>query len=151
MKATHRRLLNMCVDTLKGLHFNPENIMVTGSIALDAVGILPENRFAHDFDFVIKMDDQTWRCMKLIEAINRADLGESVDERYPDRKDVIFLSVNGFIMNIWKYDGGDWSEIKDAETGIYIATADNTIKAKKRYARSKDYQDINEIVKTILL
>ena len=65
-------------------------------------------------------------------------------------KKTIFFNVNGLIINIWQYDGNDWSGIKDSETGIYVATPDHIISAKKKYGRPKDFKDINEIIKTVL-
>lgn len=153
MKETHRKLLNKCVDVLKGLHFKPEDIMITGSVSLDLLGVLPENRVAHDVDLIIKMDEQTWRCMKLIEAINLADDENEKFKDYdsPARMHTIFLKVDGLVLNIWKYDEGtDWSEIKDTETGVYVATVEHTIEAKKKYARDKDFKDIYEIIKGLL-
>ena len=145
MKRLHRNYLNKGVDILKRLHFRPENIMVTGSVALDLLGLLPEDRFAHDIDFIIKMDDQTWRCLKLIEAIYS---DENIKE-YPDRYNTVFLKADGLTLNIWKQDN-DWSEIKDSVTGVRIATADQIIQEKKKYGRPKDYKDINDIIKNLL-
>ena len=119
MNNQNKYFLQKAVKALKELHFKPENIMVTGSIALDAQGV--SNRIAHDVDLIIKMDEQTWRCLKLIEAINLTDDEVKVPKDYdsPERKNTIFLNVDGLILNIWKYDEGtDWSEIKDAETGV---------------------------------
>jgi hypothetical protein len=136
------------VNVLKALHFKPENIMVTGSEALNLLGLLPSNRFIHDIDFVVKMDDQSWRCMKLIEAINNSN-DNNLD--YPGRKDTIFLNANGVVINIWKYTpDSDWSSVKDEGTGVMVATVDHIIKAKKTYGRPKDFQDIADICKNIL-
>lgn len=151
MNNQNRYFLQKAVKALKELHFKPENIMVTGSIALDAQGV--SNRIAHDVDLIIKMDEQTWRCMKLLEAISLADDETKAPKDYdsPARKKTIFLNVDGLILNIWKYDEGtDWSEIKDAETGVYVATVNHIITAKKNYARDKDFKDIYEIVKGLL-
>ena len=151
MNNQNRYFLQKAVKALKELHFKPENIMVTGSIALDMQGV--SNRVAHDIDLIIKMDEQTWRCMKLLEAINLADDEVKAPKDYDSqaRKRMIFLNVDGLILNIWKYDGGsDWSEIKDAETGVYVATVNHIIKAKKKYARDKDFKDIYEIIKGLV-
>ena len=151
MNSKNRVKLNKAVEILNGLHFKNENIMVTGSIALDMQGV--SNRVAHDIDLIIKMDEQTWRCMKLLEAINLADDEVKAPKDYDTqtRKKMIFLNVDGLILNIWKYDEGtDWSEIKDAETGVYVATVNHIIKAKKKYARDKDFKDIYEIIKKLL-
>ena len=151
MNNQNRVKLNKAVEIMNGLHFKNENIMVTGSIALDAQGV--SNRVAHDIDLIIKMDEQTWRCLKLIEAINLADDEVKTSKDYDpiSRKKIIFLNVDGLILNIWKYDEeSDWSCIKDSETGVYVATVNNIIEAKKKYARNKDFKDIYEIVKGLL-
>lgn len=152
MNNQNRYFLQKAVKALKELHFKPENIMVTGSIALDVQGLLTD-RIAHDVDLIIKMDEQTWRCMKLLEAINLADDEDKVSKDYDSqtRKRMIFLNVDGLVLNIWKYDEGtDWSCIKDSETGVYVATVNHIIKAKKKYARDKDFKDIYEIIKGLI-
>ena len=150
MNIKNRVKLNKAIEILNGLHFKNENIMVTGSIALDAQGV--SNRIAHDVDFIIKMDEQAWRCLKLIEAINLDDEDEaSKDYDLSERKKMIILNVDSLVLNIWKYDEGtDWSEIKDAETGVYVATVNHIIKAKKKYSRDKDFKDIYEIIKGLV-
>ena len=152
MNNQNRVKLNKAVEILNGLHFKNENIMVTGSIALDEQGLLTD-RITHDVDLIIKMDEQAWRCLKLIEAINLDDDEDKVSKDYdsPERKKMILLNVDGLILNIWKYDEGtDWSEIKDAETGVYVATVNHIIEAKKKYARDKDFKDIYEIIKVLV-
>ena len=147
MNSKNRVKLNKAIEILNGLHFKNENIMVTGSIALDAQGV--SNRIAHDVDFIIKMDEQTWRCMKLIEAINLDD--DEVNYDLSERKKMIILNVDGLILNIWKYDEeSDWSCIKDSETGVYVATVNHIIEAKKKYARDKDFKDIYKIIKDLV-
>ena len=151
MNSKNRAKLKKAVEILNGLHFKNENIMVTGSIALDAHGLLT-GRIAHDVDLIIKMDEQAWRCLKLIEAITLAD----EDDKFKDYdtmagKKTVFLKADGLVLNIWKYDEGtDWSEIKDAETGVYVATVNHIIEAKKKYGRDKDIVDIYNITKSIL-
>ena len=151
MNSKNRAKLNKAIEILNGLHFKNENIMVTGSIALDAQGLLTD-RIAHDVDLIIKMDEQTWRCLKLIEAITLADEDDKFkDYDTPARKNTVFLKADGLVLNIWKYDEGtDWSEIKDAETGVYVATVEHIIEAKKKYGRDKDIVDIYNITKSIL-
>ena len=147
MNNQNRVKLNKAIEILNGLHFKNENIMVTGSIALDAQGV--SNRIAHDVDFIIKMDEQAWRCMKLIEAINLDD--DEVNYDLSERKKMIILNVDGLILNIWKYDEeSDWSCIKDSETGVYVATVNHIIEAKKKYARDKDFKDIYKIIKGLV-
>ena len=152
MNSKNRVKLNKAIEILNGLHFKNENIMVTGSIALDMQGLLTD-RIAHDVDLIIRMDEQAWRCLKLIEAINLADDEVKLPKDYDTqtRKKMIFLNVDGLILNIWKYDEeSDWSETKDAETGVYVATVNHIIEAKKKYGRDKDFKDIYEIIKGLV-
>ena len=151
MNGKNRAKLNKALEILNGLHFKNEDIMVTGSIALEAQGLLT-GRIAHDVDLIIKMDEQTWRCLKLIEAINLDDEDKvSKDYDSPEREKMILLKVDGLILNIWKYDKeSDWSCIKDSETGVYVATVNHIIDAKKKYGRDKDFKDIYEIIKGLV-
>ena len=136
MNSKNRAKLNKAIEILNGLHFKNENIMVTG--------------IAHDVDLIIKMDEQTWRCLKLIEAISLADEDDKFKD-YPTRKKTVFLKADGLVLNIWRYEeGSDWSEIKDADTGVYVATVEHIIEAKKKYGRDKDIVDIYNITKSIL-
>ncbi len=150
MRPENKNILQKGVNALKALHFNPENIMVTGSVALDILGLLPPNRISHDVDFIIKTDDTTWKCMKLIEAMNNPE--EDNMNSYPGRKNMIFLNVDGTIINIWRHTtyNYDWSTVKDSETGVMVASVNHIIRAKKEYGRPKDFLDINEIVKNLL-
>ena len=149
MKLENRNTLRKSVEALTTLGFKPENIMVTGSIALDIVGILPPNRCTHDIDFIIKMDDKSWHYMKLLEAIEKADMGK--DSKYPDDKNMVFLKIKGINTNIWRHTPNfDWSTIKDTETGVMVATVSHIIQAKKSYGRPKDFKDLADICKNIL-
>ena len=154
MNKQNREQLNKAVEILKGLHFNVENIMVTGSIALDLQGLCPYGRVAHDVDIIIKMDDQTWKCMKLIEAINNADQENKINnllkEEYAMARDkMIILNTDDLVLNIWRYNS-EWSDLKDNDTGVYVANVEHIINAKKSYARPKDFYDINSICTKIL-
>ena len=147
MNNRNKIKLQKAVEVLKALHFKPENIMVTGSIALDIQGLMP-NRIAHDVDVIIKMDEQTWRCMKLIEAIQNSDK-ENINN-YPGSDNITIIADN-LKINIWKWSlEYDWSELKDINTGIYVATVNHIITVKKKYARDKDIVDIYNIVKNLL-
>lgn len=154
MNKQNREKLNKAVEILKGLHFNVENIMVTGSIALDLQGLCPYGRTAHDVDIIIKMDDQTWKCMKLIEAINNADQEDKINnlikEEYAMARDkMIILNTDDLVLNIWRYNS-EWSDLKDDKTGVYVANVEHILNAKKSYARPKDFYDINSICSKIL-
>ena len=148
MRKASRKLLDTAVSYLTILGFKPENIIVTGSIALDMQGLLPEGHEIHDVDLIIKMKEDSWRCLKLLEAVNLAN--EEKDNMYPGRKDTIFFKFKDVTLNIWRNDMEEKSDIRDAVTGVYVATAAHTIKAKKDYNREKDVRDINAIIKQIL-
>ena len=134
--------------------FLRETIAVQLAILVRLEKILAVGRglYFDDVDFIIKMDEQAWRCLKLIEAINLDDEDEaSKDYDLSERKKMIILNVDGLILNIWKYDEeSDWSCIKDSETGVYVATVNHIIEAKKKYARDKDFKDIYEIIKGLV-
>lgn len=145
MKKDSRIKLNKAVDILHHLHFKSEDIMVTGSIALDLLGLLPENRTAHDVDFIIRMSEDTWRCLTLLEA-----LGKDNCQNYPDKDRCLVFKGDGIVINIWKGKGKEITNIKDSQTGVYIAPAYSIFSAKKLYGRDKDYKDISDICKSIL-
>ena len=148
MNKQNRTLLDKAVGFLTALHFKPENIMVTGSIALDMQGLLPKNQVAHDVDILLNTDDQSWRCLKLLETISKP--ADKKNSDYPDKKNFVVFSFSDVILNIWKNDWKEESSIKDAETGVYVATAKGVINAKKAYNREKDVRDITYIIKDIL-
>ena len=149
MNLHNKSILKNAVDYLKGLHFEPENIMVTGSIALKLQGLL-ESRPVHDVDFIIKMDDETWRSLKLLEAIESDD-EEKKKLSYCRNKKLVFLKNGETMINIWRHDNfTDWSDIKDADTGVRVASVSHILKVKKQYGRTKDLKDINDIVKEML-
>lgn len=152
MNTDNRIKLRKGVELLKALHFKPENIMITGSIALDAHGILPPKRKTHDVDFIVKMDKTSWGCLKLIAEMSKSEQEMKIEYDSSFKEEIIFLKLNdGTTINIWRYDSSyDWSDIKDVETGVYVATVDHIIKAKKKYGRAKDLKDINDIVKGLL-
>ena len=149
MKIDNRTKLNECVGFLKKLHFKPENIMVTGSIALDMCGVFPEGRYAHDVDVVIKMDDKSWRCMRLLEEIYGCNKKKGKDYPKTTNSPLVF-EVNGVIINIWKDQNYVWSDVVDNVTGIHIAQVKHIIEEKKKYARNKDNMDIHTIIKSFL-
>ncbi len=132
------------VEFLTKLHFRPQNIMVTGSVALDIYGMLPEDRDIKDVDLIVKMDDKSWGCMKLLEAIYS-------EYEIDNKTNSLFFNVGGVILNIFRYDGGDWSNIKESETGIFIASFDNILNVKKNRGFAKDTKDICDICKKILV
>ena len=143
MKKTNRETLNKAVEVLvKKLHFKPEQIMVTGSLALELHGVLPENRNPHDCDFLITCDDQTWRCMKLVAAVYNEN-----DNGYQDR-DMLVFKINNIKFNIWRRSFADY-DLKD-KTGIWVSPVKDIIDAKKTIGRGKDYKDLTEICKLIL-
>lgn len=150
MQKTSRDLLDKGVNILKSLGFSPDDIIVTGSVALDLQGVLPEYRKVHDLDFIIKMDDITWKYLKLFAAIYEYG-NDEYHEEYKERRD---FQVDGVKFNVWR-DVRDEKSIncvtlKDDSTGVWINPVRSIIYKKKSYGRPKDFKDIQEICKNIL-
>lgn len=124
----------------KKLGFKPENIMVTGSIALDLLGVLSKD--AHDVDFIIKMSDEEWRMLKLYSIINNGK--NSYDNN------AVMFNLYGITFNIFREHNLERTEIKDNITDFWIADVKNIIKVKKQYGRRKDYEDLYNISVAIL-
>ena len=149
MNLYNKRLLAKTINYLKSLHFDPDKIMVTGSIALKLHGFL-KSRPVHDLDFIIDMDELTWRQLKLLEAIESDDEEKKKFSSNVNKK-MVFLKHDGMMINIWRHDDfTDWSDIKDADTGVRVATVSHILNVKKFYGREKDLKDINDIVKELL-
>lgn len=140
------------VTLLKRLHIRPCDIMVTGSVALDIHGILPKWRKCHDLDFIVKVSDEDWGCMRLLEMIAGTGKHGSVYGEYGKKSDFItFKTKDGIIINVWKYnDSGEWSDLTDVHTGVRVAEVNHIISVKKKYARKKDYDDIIGIIDNII-
>jgi len=147
MRESNRNKLEKGVAILHRLHIKSEDIMLTGSVALDLVGVLPESRESGDVDFIIKVDEQDWRCMKLLEAI----VNDGKENLYPGGNRCLIFKFDDLTLNVWKKTPEfDWSDIKDNVTGVYVSKVDNILKVKKSYGRPKDFKDINDICKNIL-
>ena len=144
MNQQNREHLNKCAEFLvKKLHFNPVNIMVTGSVALDIQGVLPDDREVNGVDIILKTDNKSWGCVKLLEAI-------FCEYELDNHTNSVFFDLGGTILNVFRYDGGDWSTIRDARTGVYVATVDNILKVKKARGSKKDICDLTGICSKIL-
>ena len=148
MKKENRFMLNKAVtilcDTFK---FSTNDIMLVGSLALDLQGILPQNHYVHDVDVIIKMDEPTWRILKLIECIYQNDN----EKKSYKGSDNLAFTYDGVNFNIWKAKGNEQiSYLNDKFTGVLVKPAGEILKVKKGYARQKDLKDICEITKEIL-
>ena len=108
--------------------------MLVGSLALDLQGVLPQNHYVHDVDVIIKMDEQTWRILKLIECIYQ----NANNKKSYKGSDNLSFTYDWVNFNIWK--------AKDNEQ----KPAGEILKVKKGYGRQKDLKDICEITKEIL-
>lgn len=167
------------VEFLKSCHFQPDDIMVCGSMALKLMGLLPPGRDVHDIDLMVKTDDETWKCMRLVEAIMDVETeepGECVNpdgngyvppiikecececvksgigkkkRKYYPDGDFLTFNIGETVLNVWKTDSID-SRLSDSETGVMIRRADIIFDKKKSYGRNKDFKDISEICSNIL-
>lgn len=148
MKKENRFMLNKAVtilcDTFK---FSTKDIMLVGSLALDLQGILPQNHYVHDVDVIIKMDEQTWRILKLIECIYQ----NANNKKSYKGSDNLSFTYDWVNFNIWKAkDNEQISGLTDKFTGVWVKPAGEILKVKKGYGRQKDLKDICEITKEIL-
>ena len=143
MNSSNEKTLEKSLKILRRLHFKPENIMVTGSLALDIHGILPDNRISHDADFFVKMSADDWKCMKLIAAV----YGKEND--YSCKDEQVSFTINDTTLNIWKNFPYENTRVKD-KSGIWVSPVENILAAKKGYGRKKDLDDIIAISKKVL-
>ena len=66
MKQKNRTLLNTAALILmKQYKFDLDNVVLTGSLALDMYGLLPENREVHDVDVIVDVTDSEWGAIRL--------------------------------------------------------------------------------------
>lgn len=148
MRSENKKTLEKALHLLDRIGFERKNVMVTGSIALDIMGILPKGRLCHDADFIIKMDEKTWRMTKLLEEV--ANFNDDSGDIYPSNSEMVCIKTrSGLTLNIWRCDSFD-STMRDGDTGIRIADFRHIINAKKSYGRKKDLIDINSICKELL-
>lgn len=148
MNKENRLTLNKVVRALvHGFEIPVDKIILTGSMALDMYGILPEHRKCHDVDILVDVDDNLWNKIKFLDAV----WGYHTNTNYTNTSSIMFKE-NDYIINLWRCTSKDIikCDVKDVITGIRIKNIKSIIDVKKTYGRSKDFKDIMDICKELI-
>ena len=120
-----------------------DQFVVTGSIALNLHGLTKE--MPHDIDIILaNPTEQTVRMLETLQKINpipREKMG------YTDEFMYNFMS-EGIEVNVFcqgKEEGCLWHDY------VQVSPVMRIILAKKGYKRVKDYRQLNEIAKNIMI
>lgn len=135
---------------------SPENVMVTGSIALLKQGLLPVGRFIHDIDIVIKGDKELENKLSVFTEMyggtEKLKFSQEPEKKIPNVKHKPYVfPYNNIEFNIWiqEPDSEFDSELKCSE-GFHIANVKHIFDAKKSYGRLKDVNDLIETTNIII-
>lgn len=143
MNFTSEKLFDRVISILNKMGIPNEDIIVTGSVALDIYGVLPDDHEIHDFDCIIKTTDANKGIFNLMFEIFKSDkLSSSADSK--------MLDINGILINIWTKNGNSFKRPKLTYKGVGVKDLYSILVEKKKYGRAKDYKDINGIVKKII-
>lgn len=141
MKKETEQYFDKAISLLNKMGIENKDIVVTGSVALDILGVLPEKHKIHDFDCIINISNDKLPMFNLICEIFRAE-GTSY-YTYP------MLEIDGIKLNVFVNDSIENAIVE--YKGVKVNGLMSILKKKKEYKRVKDYQDINDIVKNILI
>lgn len=148
MRKDSKKLLDDCISILKGFGIKEHEIVITGSIALDIYGLLPEEHKVHDFDcFIITNNDRETALDAKIQDFVKQSNGEVASSKKYTEDDTahLFFTLFGKEINIWYLDEG---VIKTDLTynGIKVQKPNEIIKRKLSYKRAKDFTDVLGII-----
>lgn len=143
MKDKTKKIFDQAISILNKMGIENKNIIVTGSVALDILGVLPDEHIIHDFDCIVKVDKNEMGLIKLICEIFKSDKTPSYIS-----EDSRMIEINGLLLNIWF----NLPNINALVTynGVFVKDMLSILAEKKKYNREKDVRDINQIVKKIL-
>ncbi len=151
MKTENKKILDDALSILKGFGIKESEIVLTGSLALDAYGLLPETHKVHDFDcFVLSNSERAKKLdTKITDFVNESG-GKIESSRIYDEEeaDILFFNLFGKEINIWFISD---NSIKTDITynGLKIRKPNEIIKQKLKYDRTKDYKDVLDIVRLL--
>lgn len=137
------------VETLKEYDVKPDNFCITGSYALNILG-LNLNRELHDVDLYLKLDPEIPKYQDVLKRLAAMQYASGYPIPYKD-SDTIALDFRGMKTNIFFVSSTDFGfrTISTAE-GYNIDTIDHILSKKMALKRNKDYQDLNTIIKNLL-
>lgn len=143
MRDITKELFNKSISILNRMGIENKDIIVTGSVALDILGVLPDEHDIHDFDCIINVDKEKLGVVKLICEIFKSDKTPSCIS-----ENSRMVDINGILLNIWF----NLPNIDASVTynGVFVKDILSILAEKKKYNREKDVRDINQIVKKIL-
>ena len=152
MQQKNRTLLNTAALILmKQYKFDLDNVVLTGSLALDMYGLLPENREVHDVDVIVDVTDSEWGAIRLkSEIIDELPGLPPGQYNYLNYREQVYVTVGNIHINIFREKIPQNCTLIDSFTGIKINPINNIIRAKKKINRQKDADDITDIACNIL-
>lgn len=152
MNEKNKQRLNSSIMILNLLGIKNEEIIVTGSLALDLCGMLPSSHEVHDFDCLVTVpkenissicDKINLLCALSNGTINNIDLYEDSDNN------CIYFNVFGYEINIWFINKKDVNtELKWND--VFVQKPKQILRQKLGYGRTKDYKDAIDMVKLML-
>lgn len=152
MTTENKIFVSDCLSVVKGFGIKENEIVITGSIALDICDLLPESRKVHDFDcFVYASKERIQELViKIQEFVNDSD-GEILNCAYDGLTDEnnIYFTLFGKTINIWFYSNHKVESII-TYNGIKVFSPRLIIKEKLSYGRGKDYEDSVNIIRRLL-
>ena len=139
----NKEYFDKAISTLNKMGIKNEDIIVTGSIALDIYGLLPETHTLHDFDCIVNIKPEIANMIKFASNMFKTD-------KCPSEcgDNTAILEVNGIVLNIWWNAPNEIASVKFE--GVGVKDIMSILEMKKKYKRDKDYKDIIEIAKMIL-
>ncbi len=146
-------MLNQATNIMKALGVKPEQILLVGSIALDLQGMLPNKRVAHDVDFVITTDDETWKhILDFIKCMDQFPMNSCDVDAMFCYDGCFFLEINNIKINLWRSTGEEKNHngLRDVYSGVLVKPAGEILKKKHEYNRTKDLNDILNICKSFM-
>lgn len=141
MKKSTKNYLDKSIQILNSMGIKNNEIIVTGSVALDIYGVLPDNHNIHDFDCIINVNDDRLGIIKLVCEIFKSN-------EIPSYSNSTLIDIKGFKINIWFNLPNE--KVALTYNGVGIKDMLSILAEKKKYNREKDIRDINQIVKKIL-
>lgn len=139
------------VEILKEYDIKPDNFCITGSYALTTLG-LALDRPLNDVDLYLKLDpnDPDQKYKEALKRLVAMQYASGYPSPYND-SDVITLDFKSMKVNIFVVFNNNFGfRTIPTINGYNIDTIDHVLSKKMSLKRSKDYQDLNTIIKNLL-
>lgn len=140
------------VEILKEYDIKPNNFCITGSYALTTLG-LALDRPLNDVDLYLKLNpnDPDQKYKEVLKRLVAMQYASGYPSPYKDR-DVITLDFKSMKVNIFVVFNTNNFGFRTISIidGYNLDTVDHVLSKKMALKRSKDYQDLNTIIKNLL-